>query len=163
MSDRRLIDIELVRRLVRAQFPQWADLEVRPVAAPGWDNQTFRLGDTMSVRLPTAETYALAVVKEHRWLPVLAPHLPVPIPVPVGLGVPGDGYPHAWSVYRWLDGEPATSAPVRDRAAFARDVAEFLIALQNVDGTDGPPAGQHSWFRGGPLSVYDRETREAIA
>jgi aminoglycoside phosphotransferase (APT) family kinase protein len=158
VAERRLIDIELVRRLVRDQFPQWADLEVRPVALPGWDNQTFRLGETMSVRLPTADTYALAVEKEHRWLPVLAPHLPVPIPVPLGRGVPADGYPHPWSVYRWLDGEPATTASVD----FARDVAEFLVALQAIDATDGPAAGQHSWFRGGPLSVYDAETRAAI-
>lgn len=162
MSERRLIAIDLVRRLVRHQFPQWAGLEVRPVPAPGWDNQTFRLGETMSVRLPTADAYALAVEKEHRWLPVLAPHLPVPIPAPVGLGVPGDGYPHPWSVYRWLDGEPATGAAIADRTAFARDVARFLVALQRVDADGGPGPGRHSWFRGGPLSVYDPETREAI-
>jgi aminoglycoside phosphotransferase (APT) family kinase protein len=162
VAERRLIDIELVRRLIRDQFPQWADLEVRPVPAPGWDNQTFRLGDTMSVRLPTAEPYALAVAKEHRWLPVLAPHLPVPIPVPLGRGVPGDGYPHPWSVYRWLDGEPALGTPIDDLTAFARDVAEFLVALQAIDATGGPEAGRHSWFRGGPLAVYDAETRAAI-
>ena len=163
VAERRLIDIEVVRRLVRAQFPQWARLAVRPVAAPGWDNQTFRLGNTMSIRLPTADTYALAVEKEHRWLPVLAPHLPVPIPVPVGLGVPGEGYPHRWSIYRWLDGEPATRAEIPDLAAFAREVAGFVVALQAIDATGGPAAGPHSWFRGGPLDVYDQETREAIA
>jgi aminoglycoside phosphotransferase (APT) family kinase protein len=162
VAERRLIDIGLVRQLVAEQFPQWAGLEVRPVEAPGWDNQTFRLGDTMSVRLPTADTYALAVAKEHRWLPVLAPHLPVPIPAPVGLGVPGEGYPHPWSVYRWLDGEPATSAPIADLSAFARDVAGFLVALQAVDAGGGPEAGPHSWFRGGPLEIYDAETRAAI-
>ncbi len=162
MAERQLIDIEVVRRLVRHQFPEWAALEVRPVPLPGWDNQTFRLGETMSVRLPTADTYALAVAKEHRWLPILAPHLPVPIPAPVGLGVPGDGYPHPWSIYRWLDGEPAASAPIPDLTAFARDVAEFVVALQGIDAGGGPEAGQHSWFRGGPPAVYDRETRQAI-
>ncbi len=82
-----------VRRLVAAQYPHWADLPVRPVAVQGWDNYTFRLGDDMTVRLPSASQYALAVEKEQRWLPVLAPHLPLPIPVPLARGKPGDGYP----------------------------------------------------------------------
>jgi aminoglycoside phosphotransferase (APT) family kinase protein len=163
VSERRLVDIEVARRLVRRQFPQWAGLEVRPVAAPGWDNQTFRLGDTMSIRLPTAATYALAVPKEHRWLPVLAPQLPLPVPVPVALGSPDAGYPHPWSIYRWLDGEPATSAPIADLTAFAHEIAEFLVALQKIDAAEGPRPGPHSWFRGGPLTVYDAQTRQAIA
>lgn len=162
MAERRLVDIGVVRRLVREQFPQWAHLEIRPVALPGWDNQTFRLGDTMSVRLPTADTYALAVEKEHRWLPVFAPQLPKPIPVPVGRGLPADGYPYPWSVYQWLEGEPAMTAPIFDLTAFARDVAEFLVALEAIDATDGPEPGRHSWFRGGPLEVYDADTRAAI-
>ncbi|MFB9835276.1 hypothetical protein [Actinoallomurus acaciae] len=52
------IDAALVRRLVRAQFPRWAGLPVRRVAHDGWDNRTFRLGDTMTVRLPSAEGHA---------------------------------------------------------------------------------------------------------
>jgi aminoglycoside phosphotransferase (APT) family kinase protein len=93
---------------------------------------------------------------------VLAPHLPVPIPVPVGLGEPTDGYPHPWSVYRWLDGEPALDTAIPDLDAFARDAAAFLLALQAIDAFGGPEPGQHSWFRGGPLTVYDAETRAAI-
>jgi aminoglycoside phosphotransferase (APT) family kinase protein len=163
VSERQLVDVGLVRRLVAAQFPQWAGLPIQPVAAAGWDNQTFHLGDTMSVRLPTAATYALAVEKEHRWLPMLAPQLPLPIPAPVGRGVPGEGYPHPWSIYRWLAGEPAAIGRIADLNAFARDVGGFLTALQRIDATGGPGPGQHSWFRGGPLTAYDRETREAIA
>lgn len=60
-----------MRELVAEQFPQWADLPVHPVANGGWDSWTFHLGDVMSVRLPSAAEYALAVDKEHRWLPVL--------------------------------------------------------------------------------------------
>ena len=69
----------LVRRLVATQFPQWADLPIEPVARGGWDNWTFHLGQDMSVRLPSASEYAQAVAKEHRWLPVLGPQMPLPI------------------------------------------------------------------------------------
>jgi len=77
------VGAEQVRRLIELQFPQWAGLPVRPVDSGGWDNWTFRLGAGMLVRLPSAAEYALAVGKEHRWLPVLAPRLPLPVPVPL--------------------------------------------------------------------------------
>src|SRR4029453_2106931 len=90
----------LVPRLVGAQFPKWAALPVRPVPASGWDNQTFRLGERLSVRLPPARECARAVEKEHRWLPVFAPRVPLAIPAPVARGVPGTGFDFDWSVYR---------------------------------------------------------------
>ena len=77
------INAALAGRLVAAQFPQWADLPIKPVEFDGWDNRTFRLGEDMSVRLPSAEAYAAKVEKEHLWLPRLAPLLPLPIPVPL--------------------------------------------------------------------------------
>jgi aminoglycoside phosphotransferase (APT) family kinase protein len=157
------IDIALVRSLVGAQFPQWAGLPVRPVERSGWDNRTFRLGDELSVRLPSAAGYVPAVAKEQRWLPYLAPRLPLPIPVPVGLGAPGAGYPYPWSVYRWIEGTPVDAGPVADRTGLALDLAAFLVALRAVDATGGPAAGPHSFWRGGPLRVYDGETRRAIA
>jgi aminoglycoside phosphotransferase (APT) family kinase protein len=162
VPDRPPIAVGLVRRLVAAQFPQWADLPIRPVAASGWDNRTFHLGDAMSVRLPSAAPYALAVEKEHRWLPTLAPQLPLPIPVPLAKGQPGEGYPHPWSVYRWLDGEPASIAGIGNATEFGTAVAGFLTALRRVDATGGPLPGQHNWFRGGPLRTYDGQTRRAI-
>ncbi len=87
------IDLSLAKQLVAEQFPQWAHLPIRPVALDGWDNRTFRLGSDMSVRLPTAEPYSGQVPKEHKWLPRLAPLLPLPIPVPLAMGRPGSGYP----------------------------------------------------------------------
>ena len=157
------IDAALVRRLIAAQFPPWADLPVRPVEAGGWDNRTFRLGPRMTARLPSAEPYALQVEKEHRWLPKLAPLLPLPIPVPLAKGAPAGGYPWQWSVYRWLEGEPASVGGIADLRRFASDLAEFLNALRRSDPTGGPPPGRHNFFRGGPLTVYDAETRQAIA
>lgn len=157
------IDARLVKQLVRTQFPQWADLPVMPVEPGGWDNRTFRLGDQMSARLPSALAYVAQVEKEHRWLPVLGRHLPLPIPVPIGLGTPGAGYPWPWSIYGWLEGEPAQLGPIDDLGRFAADVARFLVALRGIDPHDGPAAGPHNFHRGGSLSVYDTETRRSIA
>ncbi|TGQ46672.1 MULTISPECIES: aminoglycoside phosphotransferase family protein [unclassified Mesorhizobium] len=157
------IDSGLVRRLVAAQFPEWAGLPVIPVEPGGWDNRTFRLGDDMSVRLPSAAAYVAQVEKEHRWLPRLAPLLPLPIPVPLAKGAPAQGYSWPWSVYRWLRGTPATADLIADPTRFARSLAGFLVALYRVDATGGPPAGQHNFHRGGQLSVYDAETRAALS
>jgi len=157
------IDTALVTRLIAAQFPQWAHLPIRPVEPGGWDNRTFHLGDDMTVRLPSGPWYALQVEKEQAWLPKLAPHLPLPIPVPLGKGEPAEGYPWPWSVYRWLEGETATDERIGDLGEFAAAVADFLVALRSVDATGGPAAGEHNFFRGGPLAVYDSETRKALA
>jgi aminoglycoside phosphotransferase (APT) family kinase protein len=161
--DREDIDVALVERLISAQLPQWADLPITPAVPQGWDNKTFRLGAQMSVRLPSAAPYASQVEKEHRWLPELAPHLPLPIPVPLAKGVPAEGYPFNWSVYRWLEGETASTERVDDLIEFATTLADFLAALQRIDPAGGPPPGRHNFFRGGPLTVYDAETRQAIA
>ena len=156
------ITAALVVALVEEQFPQWAGLAVTPVALDGWDNTTFRLGADMSVRLPSADAYAAQVEKEHQWLPVLARVLPLPIPEPLGLGAPGCGFPRPWSVYRWLEGEYATVDRVADLRTFASSVGDVLAALYRVDPSGGPPPGPHNFFRGGSLSVHDRETRDAI-
>jgi aminoglycoside phosphotransferase (APT) family kinase protein len=163
MNDRIEAEPALVRRLIAAQFPQWAHLAVRPVASPGWDNRTFRLGETMSVRLPSAAHYVAQVEKEHRWLPRLAPLLPLPIPAPLARGEPAEGYPFPWSVHCWIEGEIAASAEISDRDAFARAVAGFLTALQAIDASEGPAAGAHNFWRGGPVATYDGEARAAIA
>lgn len=156
------VETALVRRLIDDQFPQWADLAVKPVAHGGWDNWTFHLGDEMVVRLPSAAEYALAVEKEHRWLPRLAPHLPLPIPTPLGTGAPTTDYPYPWSVYRWLDGQNAQAELIADPVAFATDLGAFLSALQEVDPSQGPQPGIHNWFRGGTLRTYDADTRRAL-
>ncbi|MFG2501884.1 aminoglycoside phosphotransferase family protein [Streptomyces sp. NPDC048441] len=157
------IDAALVKRLVAAQFPQWSSLSVRPVQVDGWDNRTYRLGDTMTARLPTAAGYVPAVAKENEWLPRLAPSLPFAVPPILGQGAPGEGYPFPWSVRGWLDGETAARERIADMTRFALSVAEFLLALQHCDTTGGPLAGEHSWYRGASPAYYDEETRRCIA
>jgi aminoglycoside phosphotransferase (APT) family kinase protein len=157
-----VIDEALARRLIDRQFPEWADLPITKVELDGWDNRTFRLGSELTIRLPTGDWYAKQVEKEQRWLPVLAPQLPVPIPTPVAEGGPDAGYPYPWSVYRWLDGEPAALAHVGDADAFATALAGFLNALRRVDAVGGPLPGEHNFFRGGPLATYEGEALDAL-
>lgn len=157
-----IIDETLVRHLVSTQFPQWKDLAVCQVPFGGWDNRTFRLGEDMLVRLPSAEAYAVQVEKEQQWLPRLAPFLPLPIPEPLALGARTEIYPWQWSIYRWLEGEPASTAYTADVCDFANSLAEFLRALQQIDTSGGPSPGSHNFYRGGLLKTYDAETRQAI-
>jgi aminoglycoside phosphotransferase (APT) family kinase protein len=153
---------EVVATLVAAQFPQWADLPVAPVALDGWDNTTFRLGDDLSVRLPSADGYVPQIEKEHRWLPVLARALPLPIPEPVAVGRPTQTFPRPWSIYRWIDGEHATLDRIADLDEFAVDLGRFLRALYAIDTVEGPRAGAHSFHRGGSVDVWDEQTRASI-
>ncbi len=134
-----------------------------PVVPGGRDNWTFRLGEGLSVRLPRDAAHSGQVERERAWLPKLAAHLPLPIPAPLALGGPGDGFPAHWSVSRWLEGSPASPDRIADLRAFAGSLAAFLTALQKCDATGGPPAGPHTFQRGGLLSTYDDETRRAIA
>ena len=157
------VDVPLVQRLVATQFPQWADLPIRAVDNDGWDNWTFHLGDRMKVRLPSAMGYSEQAEKEARWLPKLAPRLPLPVPVPVGIGQAAEGYPCSWSIYEWLEGEPTRREAVDDPVQFGWDLAKFLIALQRIDTTGGPPPGQHNFFRGADvMSVYGDEARQSV-
>ncbi|MFF5532705.1 aminoglycoside phosphotransferase family protein [Streptomyces cinerochromogenes] len=154
-----LIDAALVRRLLAAQFPRWAGLPVRPVPRSGMDNATFRLGGELGVRLPRYAHWAGQVAREQRWLPRLAPQLPLPVPEPVAQGEPGEGYPYAWTVYRWLDGETVAPGSLTDPARAARDLAGFLTALRDIDPTGGPAPEQSNAFRGLPLGA----ARDSVA
>jgi aminoglycoside phosphotransferase (APT) family kinase protein len=156
------IDAELVERLIASQFPQWKSLPVTPVEVDGWDNRTYRLGDRMTVRLPTAEGYTPAVDKENRWLPVLSQSLPLPIPQVLAVGTPGEGYPFSWSIRGWLDGATANPGRVDNMQHFATSVAEFILALQRIDTRQGPQAGAHSFYRGAPPAHYDDETHRSL-
>ena len=156
------VDSTLVESLIAQQFPDWSRRLVTIVQPGGWDNRTFRLGDDLLVRLPSHGRYVAQVAKEHRWLPFFEPLLPLSIPLPVALGQPALGYPWPWSVYRWLEGDSAIrNAPV-DAEVFAEDLAAFLCVLHTQDPTGGPPPGDHNFFRGGSLLVYDDEVRRAI-
>jgi aminoglycoside phosphotransferase (APT) family kinase protein len=156
--DRSRIDVPLARRLVAGQFPEWADLPVRVMDHSGNDHRMFRLGENMLVRLPADPNFVPQVSKEQKWLPWLAPRLPLPVPQVRGAGRPSPDFPARWSVYGWLDGEPAAVAKIDDTARFAGEIADFLVALRSVPvPADAPAPGQHSAFRGGTLEHWDDE------
>ena len=156
------INVELVRRLIDSQFPQWSHLDIRPVEKSGHDNRTFRLGSEMAVRLPSHQKYASAVEKELTWLPIFKPHLTLPIPVPVAKGEPTEEYPLPWSINLWIEGDTVTHDNIRDMNEFAEDLASFLKELEAIDATNGIPAGEQNFHRGGNLAVYDPDTRSII-
>lgn len=157
------ITVARVRRLIHSQFPEWKGLEITPVEKSGHDNRTYRLGNELTVRLPSHERYAAAVEKELRWLPVFKPLLSWAIPVPVAKGEPTDEYPLPWSVNRWIEGDTVTHANLLDLNKFAEDLAGFLTELEAIDASTGIPAGVQNFHRGGNLAVYDQDTRSAIA
>jgi aminoglycoside phosphotransferase (APT) family kinase protein len=147
------IDEALVRALLEEQFPQWAALPIRRVEPDGTVNVIYRVGEELSVRLPRRDGTDSEEDLESRWLPVLAPHLPVAVPRVVGIGRPGVGYPRRWSIHTWLEGE------IPDGPLPWEEVAGFVAALQRVPTTGAPePAGG----RGRPVAERDGLVRDAL-
>jgi aminoglycoside phosphotransferase (APT) family kinase protein len=143
------ITAEFVRELLRDQHP---DLAERPVTfgARGWGNQFWRVGDDLAVRLPwQGKSSDVLLLREHAWVPTLAPRLPLAIPVPQRLGSPSERYPHPWIVTTWVPGEPADRAPVTQGQASAEALAGFLSALHQP-APAGAPASLDG--RGVPLA-----------
>ena len=127
---------ELVRALLREQHPDLADLALRDVEG-GWDNQQWRLGEDLAVRLPRTDRAPALLLTEQRWLPMLAGRLLLPTPVPVRIGEPSDLFEHPWTVVRWVHGDPADRAPITSLAA-ADALAGFLRALHQPAPADAP-------------------------
>ena len=162
MTERIAIDAEQVRRLLASQFPDLAELPLRAVYPGGWDNRTFRLGQALAVRIPSAQRYADQVLKEHRWLPGLGAALPLSIPQPVAIGAPGGGVPWSWSIRTWLAGAIPSRTADGLGPRIAKALGTWLVALHGVDASHGPPAGPHNFHRGGSLRVYEDEVLGAL-
>ena len=155
-ADELLIEIPQVRRLLEEQFPEWAELPLERVPSMGTDNALYRLGDELVVRLPRIEWATSGIEKDFRWLPLLAPRLPVAVPAPLARGRPGAAFPWEWGVYSWLPGEnPALGS---GGVELALDLAGFLRALRAID-TDGAPASR----RGRPLATQEKRARDALS
>lgn len=150
------IEPELVRALLTDQHPDLASLPLAD-AGGGWDNNVYRLGENLAVRLPRRAAAASLIEHEQRWLPELASRLPLPIPVPLRIGRPGRGFPWSWSVVAWLPGRPAMIAPPDDPALAAVELGAFVAALHRPAADDAPS----NPLRGVPLAsrtetVYER-------
>jgi aminoglycoside phosphotransferase (APT) family kinase protein len=151
------IDGALVQRLMTDQFPALADLPISPVPSTGTMNAIYRVGDDLYARLPRIARGVADLERERRWLPWLAPQLPLAIPAPVGEGRSDESYPFAWALYRWLDGQNYSDECIDDEAQAAGDLARFVLALRRLDPAGAPRAGRR------PLRQLDAQTRAAIA
>jgi aminoglycoside phosphotransferase (APT) family kinase protein len=166
-NDRRIISKELVVSLIHSQFPQYANMEIRRVATDGWDNSTFRLGEQLKIRLPTAARYVPQITKEAYWLPILAQYLPLPVPQPVALGHPEFEYPFPWAIYHWLHGSIASHDQIEDLDQFAKSLADFLRSLHHAPTEHGsyghaPTTGPDNFYRGGCLKIYHQEMLKCL-
>jgi aminoglycoside phosphotransferase (APT) family kinase protein len=141
------VTADLVQRLLAGQHPDLAHLPVE-FLANGWDNVMFRVGAELAARLPRRTLGAQILVHEQRWLPLLAPRLPLPIPYPERIGHPAHGYPWPWSIVPYLPGEIAATADRLDLPLAADAIAGFLGALHVPAPPDAPP----NPFRGMPLA-----------
>jgi aminoglycoside phosphotransferase (APT) family kinase protein len=156
-DDEFVTDAALVRGLLAAQLPHWADLPLTRIGLAGTMNQLYRLGDDLLVRLPRRDNAIEQLYFERDWLPRLAPHLPVRVPEQLALGQPDDVYPYQWAVYRYVDGDhPSVDDAEGD--ALAEDLAGFALAMRGLD-----PAGARGGYRTGPLSDKDDYVREWAA
>ncbi|WP_405794918.1 aminoglycoside phosphotransferase family protein [Streptomyces sp. NBC_01506] len=138
MTDAEIeITADLVHDLLREQHPDLAGLAIREVAG-GWGNQMWRLGDDLAVRMPRQEGAPDLLRKEYRWLPVLAPRLPLPVPNPVRIGEPSARFPKPWTVMTWVPGEPLDHTSISRGDHAADTLAGFLRALHVEAPEDAP-------------------------
>ena len=157
-----VIDTQLVRELISAQFPEWKDLEIRPVIQSGHDNRTFHLGERMTVRLPSGDDYVAQIEKETKWLPILAKNLSLPISSPIALGTPSNNYPFPWSINRYIEGETVSERNVPDKKRLAGEISGFLRELQRINTEEAPVAGEHNFYRGANPAVYHNQVEKAL-
>ena len=152
-----VVDADVVRSLLRDQHPDLADQDVR-LAATGWSNQLWRLGQTLAVRLPRSEGSAERLRLEQHWLPVLAPDLSLPVPVPVRTGEPSATFPRTWTVATWVPGEPGDRASISEAGHAADALAGFLRALHRKAPAEAPSNPR----RGVPLRSLTPEFDEKV-
>jgi aminoglycoside phosphotransferase (APT) family kinase protein len=138
-------------------MPDLEALDISPLAE-GWDNAIFRLGPELVVRLPRREVAVELLEHELRWLPELAPVLPLRIPAPVRAGHPAAAYRWPWSVCPWLPGDVAERAVIDDISEAATAMGRFVAALHRPAPADAP----RNPVRGVPLADRAAVTLERI-
>lgn len=156
--------LDLARKLITEQFPEYAHLPITEVEKQGNDNRTYRLGEELLIRMPLATCYAKKVAIEQELLPKLAKHLSLEIPLPVKMGRPSKDYPYPFSIYKWLAGQSLNCLTLTDqeKEQLAYDLAKFLKELQSIKDVPVLVPGQHNFWRGAHVSVYDKGFRDQI-
>lgn len=144
------VDATLVAQLVREQHPDLINAVIREMR-PGFDNTIWRLGDDLVVRLPRREIAVSLILNEQRWLPELAPRLPLAIPTPIRVGQPSETFPWPWTVALWIDGVAGNAIDPRVMAGAATPLGQFFRALHR----DAPEDAPSNQFRGVALRTHE--------
>jgi aminoglycoside phosphotransferase (APT) family kinase protein len=136
-DDELPIDEALVRRLLRSQFPRWADGNLVRIPSTGTVNAIFRLDSSLAVRLPRTPRWH-DIDHEVTVLERVGGVVPVAVPRPVAIGEPAGGYPWKWAIFEWIDGNTWRFDAVADQVRAAEQLADVVRALQSVDTSGGP-------------------------
>lgn len=152
----------LVRTLVSEQFPQWSELPIRPVEVQGWDNRTFRLGDRMSVRLPSSDGYVPGLVREQQTLAILGTSFRVAVPRVVATGAPSAEFKRPWSVREWIEGHTLEAVEPPKRETAISTLGDALRELQGCGTAGGPWAGRASAYRGCHISAVAEDVQALL-
>ena len=158
------ITSDLISILIKEQFPEYSNLPIKPVDNQGHDNRTFLLGDEMLVRMPSDKKYAAKVVIEQKWLPKLTPNISLKIPNPLHTGKASTNYPFNWSIYKWIDGKSLNQVSRNNLnlEEIAQTLANFIKELHKIDATNAPKAGEHNFYRGCGLDIYQSQAIDNI-
>jgi aminoglycoside phosphotransferase (APT) family kinase protein len=140
----------LVASLVASQHPEFSIESIQEMPA-GFDNTIWRLGSELVVRLPRRQVAVTLIESEQRWLPELAPRLPLSIPTPIRVGRPSELFPWPWTIAEWIDGTPGNHVGSEALGRAATPLGAFFRAMHR----DAPPDAPTNEFRGVPLRNHE--------
>ena len=137
-----VVDADLARSLIEAQFPALAPASVVATGV-GWDNTAFLVNDAVIFRFPRRGIAAPLIEAEARLLPAVAPRLPLAVPRPAFIGRPTDAYPYPFAGHVLIPGRTACAAALGDepRSALAGPLGAFLAALHAFPAADAARLG----------------------
>jgi len=144
------MDATLVAQLVQSQHPDLISGDIREMSS-GFDNTIWRLGDDYVVRVPRRLVAVPLIESEQRWLPELAPRLPLAIPTPVRVGRPSDLFAWPWTISRWIEGTPGNAVDPAVLVGAAVPLGAFFRALHVAAPADAPTNA----FRDVPLRALE--------
>lgn len=132
-----VVDADLARELVIAQFPDLAPAVVEPLGE-GWDNTAFLVGEQWVFRFPRREVALPMNARELRVLPAIHGRVPLAVPFPERIGAASPRFPWPFAGHRLVPGRSVGSAALDDaqRAAAAIPLARFVAALHGTPARD---------------------------
>lgn len=148
--------IENIHNLVKNQFPEWRDLEIKPILPLGTDNLMYRLGNDKIIRIPITKESILDIEKEINCLPKFS-NLPITTPQIIAIGQEAKEQNSRWIICNWIKGDNFNKNNIQDQKQAAIDLANFINELQKIDITNAPESR-----RGKPLQNFDKKVRESI-